>query len=275
MLCQVARMLSQHRRKGLDSERGKLKGAINWRSNKRSWSIRPRNEDQEERKEFCFQIAVKGLMTKRDELFACENRVAAWSLGAEQVKTPPAVGRGECNKQPSGLLTAMPELACGLEQGGNPKDTWSIYSSPWDPQRMQSCRMLRTCGWAQRPSGEWKAAGRTQWQREAQQTPGCLDLKLLEAGARVHLQKHPETTDKLNWHGCNPALLSAAQVLWRAHPHPSGTEGGATAHLGKCYLRQSFLFTPSSQHIIFKNIRQSGKCDPQFFEVKILVPVSG
>lgn len=55
-------------------------------------------------------------MTKRDELFACENRVAAWSLGAEQVKIPPAVGRGECNKQPSGLLTAMPELACGLEQ---------------------------------------------------------------------------------------------------------------------------------------------------------------
>lgn len=57
-------------------------------------------------------------MTKRDELFPCEKRVAAWSLGAEQVKTPPVVGPGECNKEPSGLLTAVPELACGLEQGG-------------------------------------------------------------------------------------------------------------------------------------------------------------
>lgn len=60
-------------------------------------------------------------MTKRDELFPCEKRVAAWSLGAEQVKTPPVVGPGESNKEPSGLLTAVPELACGLEQGGAQK----------------------------------------------------------------------------------------------------------------------------------------------------------
>ena len=60
-------------------------------------------------------------MTKRNELFPCENRVAAWSLGAEQVKTPPVVGLGECHQEPSGLLTAMPELACGLEQGGAQK----------------------------------------------------------------------------------------------------------------------------------------------------------
>ena len=60
-------------------------------------------------------------MTKRDELFPYEKMVAAWSLGAEQVKTPPVVGPGECNKEPSGLLTAVPELACGLEQGGAQK----------------------------------------------------------------------------------------------------------------------------------------------------------
>lgn len=72
-------------------------------------------------KSSAFSQAVKGLMTKRDELFPCEKRVAAWSLGAEQVKTPPVVGPGECNKEPSGLLTAVPELACGLEQGGAQK----------------------------------------------------------------------------------------------------------------------------------------------------------
>lgn len=70
-------------------------------------------------------------MTKRDELFPCEKRVAAWSLGAEQVKTPPVVGPGESNKEPSGLLTAVPELACGWNRR-SPKDSWPIYSSPWD-----------------------------------------------------------------------------------------------------------------------------------------------
>lgn len=36
------------------------------------------------------------------------------SLGAEQAKALPAVGRGlgEGNEEPAGLLTAMPELAC-------------------------------------------------------------------------------------------------------------------------------------------------------------------
>lgn len=132
---------------------------------------------------------------RRGMSFFHVRRVAAWSLGAEQVKTPPVVGPGESNKEPSGLLTAVPELACSWNKE-EPKDSWPIYSSPWDLHRMQSCRTLRTCGY-KTFRGLESYQKQNSMAREAQQTPGCL----VSSYWRKARESTSRTTQKplINW----------------------------------------------------------------------------